>query len=95
MASTRTVRVLATLAAAPLLLGAVGGVAHAADDNAVAGSLASGVGDDNAGNYSDSQQAAAGPGASNESDTVNVNESAFTFVDQSDNTYYTLLFDVF
>ncbi|MDT0267186.1 hypothetical protein RM844_12895 [Streptomyces sp. DSM 44915] len=95
MASTRTARVLVAVAAAPLLLGAVSGVAHAADDNAVAGSLASGIADDNNGNYSDSQQAAAGPGATNESDTVNVNESAFTFVDQSDNTFYTLVFDVF
>ncbi|KAB8163420.1 MULTISPECIES: hypothetical protein [Streptomyces] len=95
MASIRTARVLATLAATPLLLGAVSGVAHAVDDNAIAGSVASGVGDDNNGNYSGTQQAASGLGASNESNTVNVNESAFTFVDQSDNTYYTLVFDVF
>ncbi|WP_062209470.1 hypothetical protein [Streptomyces sp. NBRC 109706] len=93
MASIRIARVLATVAAAPLLLGAVSGVAHAADDTAVAGSLGGGV-LGNTGNIASNQQAAAGRGASNESNTANVNESAFVFVDQSDNTYYTLIFDV-
>ncbi|SOD63676.1 hypothetical protein SAMN06297387_11231 [Streptomyces zhaozhouensis] len=95
MASIRTARVLVSLAAAPLLLGAASGVALAADDNAIAGSVASGVGDDNTGNYSETQQAAAGLGASNESNTANVSESGVTVIDQSDNTYYTLLLDVF
>ncbi|WP_055494025.1 hypothetical protein [Streptomyces sp. TP-A0356] len=90
MASIRTARVLATVAALPLTAALFTGVASAdngafADDgsNAAAGSIfGSGVGHDNNGNSSTTQQQAVGSRASNQSNTAQVNGSVFTAIDQ-------------
>ncbi|MCX3062899.1 hypothetical protein [Streptomyces beihaiensis] len=91
MASIRTARVLAAVAALPLAAGLFSGVAMA-DNGAIAndGSNAgvatvsgSGVGHDNSGNSSTTQQQAVGSGASNQSNTAQVNHSGFTAIDQS------------
>jgi hypothetical protein len=90
MARTRTVRALATLAAVPLLLGVAGGAAQAAGLTSAfvpvgnVGSVGSGVGADNLGNVTTTQQSANGLGASNESNTASVDGSPFTSIDQSD-----------
>ncbi|MFI6336234.1 hypothetical protein [Streptomyces sp. NPDC050535] len=93
MASIRTARVLAAVAALPLAATLFTGVAAAdngafADDGsnaAVATVSGSGVGGDNFGNSSTTQQQAVGSGASNQNNTAQVNGSAFTAIDQSNN----------
>ncbi|MGW0828221.1 hypothetical protein [Streptomyces sp. NPDC002845] len=95
MASIRTARVLAAAAALPLAAALFSGVAtadngafadngsNAAVTNALAGIVGSGVGGDNNGNSSTTQQQAVGSGASNQSNTAQVDGSAFTAIDQS------------
>ncbi|MFE2327310.1 hypothetical protein ACFXD5_25875 [Streptomyces sp. NPDC059385] len=91
MASIRTARVIAAVAALPLAVALFGGVASAdngalANDGSnasVAGIIGSGVGGDNNGNSSTSQQVATGSGASNQNNTAQVNGSAFTAIHQS------------
>ncbi|WP_328466422.1 hypothetical protein [Streptomyces sp. NBC_00448] len=91
MASIRTVRVLAAVAALPLA-----GVLFAGTATADNGSIAGGhsnatvvsnsggnVGGGNFGNVTTTQQAATGAGASNVNNTANVAGSAFTSVDQN------------
>ena len=91
MASIRTARALAVVAALPLAAVLFSGVAQA-DNGAFANSgsnagvatiSGSGVGGDNLGNSSTSQQQATGSGASNKSNSAQVNGSAFTAIDQS------------
>ncbi|MER6258261.1 hypothetical protein ABT203_01430 [Streptomyces sp900105245] len=90
MASIRTARVLAAVAALPLAAALFTGVATAdnggfADDGSEAGVasvVGSGVGHDNNGNSSTAQQSAVGSGASNQSNTAQVNGSAFTAIQQ-------------
>ncbi|WP_329322351.1 MULTISPECIES: hypothetical protein [unclassified Streptomyces] len=91
MASIRTARVLAAVSALPLAAALFAGVA-AADNGAIAdnGSNAGvatvsggGVGRDNSGNSSTTQQQAVGSGASIQSNTAQVTGSAFTVVNQS------------
>ncbi|MCT7354999.1 hypothetical protein N4P33_22990 [Streptomyces sp. 15-116A] len=94
MASIRTARVIAAVSALPLAAALFTGVATAdngafADDGsnataatADAGVLGSGVGGDNFGNSSTTNQQAVGSGASNQSNTAQVNGSAFTAVSQ-------------
>ncbi|MET9901587.1 hypothetical protein [Streptomyces sp. NPDC006446] len=94
MASIRTARVLAAVAALPLAAALCSGVATAdngafADSGSNAGVATvggSGVGRDNHGNSSTTQQQAVGSGASNQSNTAQVNGSAFTAVNQSSDT---------
>ncbi|MEY2230478.1 MULTISPECIES: hypothetical protein [Streptomyces] len=94
MASIRTARVIAAVAALPLAAALFGGVASAdngafANDGSnasVAGVVGSGVGGNNNGNSSTSQQVATGSGASNQSNTAQVNGSALTAIDQSNAT---------
>ncbi|MFF8862016.1 MULTISPECIES: hypothetical protein [unclassified Streptomyces] len=90
MASIRTARVLAAVAALPLAAALFTGVATA-DNGAFAGDgsnagvasvVGSGVGHDNNGNSSTTQQNAVGSGASNQSSTAQVNGSAFTAIQQ-------------
>ncbi|MEE1773253.1 hypothetical protein PUR34_35095 [Streptomyces sp. JV185] len=90
MASIRTARALAAVAALPLAAALFGGVAQAdsgsyANDGsnaAVATVVGSGVGGNNSGNSSTSQQQAVGSGASNQSNSAQVSGSAFTAIDQ-------------
>jgi hypothetical protein len=90
MASIRTGRVLAAVAALPLAVALFGGVAAAdngafADDGSnagVASVVGSGVGHDNHGNSSTTQQSAVGSGASTQSNTAQVRGSAFTAIQQ-------------
>ncbi|KUN10265.1 hypothetical protein AQI95_00580 [Streptomyces yokosukanensis] len=92
MASIRTARVLAAVAALPLAAALFSGVATAdngslADNGSsantgVAGIIGSGVGHDNFGNSSTTQQNAVGNGASNQSNTAQVNDSAFAPIQQ-------------
>ncbi|GGZ09947.1 hypothetical protein ACWDE9_08165 [Streptomyces olivaceoviridis] len=90
MASIRTARVLAAVSALPLAAALFAGVATAdngalADDGSNSGVgavLGSGVGDDNNGNSSTTNQNAVGSGASNQSNTAQVNGSAFTAIRQ-------------
>ncbi|EGJ76122.1 putative secreted protein [Streptomyces sp. Tu6071] len=90
MASIRTARTLAAVAALPLAAALFTGVAQA-DNAAVAGNGsnaavstngASGVGGDNFDDSSTTQQQAVGAGASNQSNTAQVAGSAFTAIDQ-------------
>ncbi|GHE82739.1 hypothetical protein ACWDSD_07075 [Streptomyces spiralis] len=90
MASIRTARVLAAVTAIPLAAALFAGVA-AADNGAfadngsnagIAGVVGSGVGHNNNGNSSTTQQQAVGYGASNQSNTAQVNGSAFTAIQQ-------------
>lgn len=90
MASIRTARVLAAVTAIPLAAALFTGVA-AADNGAfadngsnagIAGVVGSGVGHNNNGNSSTTQQQAVGNGASNQSNTAQVNGSAFTAIQQ-------------
>lgn len=91
MASTRTARVLAAAAALPLAAALFSGVATAdnggfADDGSntsVATITGSGVGGLNDGNSATNQQVANGAGASNQNNNAQVEDSAFTAVDQS------------
>lgn len=84
MASIRTARILAAVAAVPLTLGVLGGAAHAAGkggkggaDDYTIGGIVSQAADSSvrsrSGNASTTQQAAIGDGASNRSNTANVN----------------------
>ncbi|MFF2958151.1 hypothetical protein ACFVT1_04345 [Streptomyces sp. NPDC057963] len=90
MASIRTARALAAVVALPLAAALFGGVAQAdngsfANDGsnaAVATAGGSGAGGINSGNESTSQQQAVGSGASNQSNSAQVNGSAFTPIDQ-------------
>ncbi|MDX2527864.1 hypothetical protein ACSCB1_42665 [Streptomyces europaeiscabiei] len=90
MASSRTARLLAAVSALPLAAALFTGVAAAdngsfADDGSnagVANIVGSGVGHDNSGNSSTSQQQANGSGASNQNNTAQVDGSGFTAVDQ-------------
>jgi hypothetical protein len=90
MASIRTARVLAAVSALPLAAALFSGVA-AADNGAfadgasnagVASVVGSGVGLDNYGNSSTTQQNAVGSHASNQSNGAQVNGSANTAVQQ-------------
>lgn len=94
MARTRTARVIAAVSALPLAAALFTGVATA-DNGAFAGNgsiasateaeqgiLGSGVGGDNFGNSATTQQQAVGEGASSQSNTAQVNGSAFTAVNQ-------------
>ncbi|GHG24685.1 hypothetical protein OHB11_18865 [Streptomyces zaomyceticus] len=91
MASIRTARILAAAAALPLAAALFAGVAQAdnggfADDGSntsVATIVGSGVGGDNFGNSTTTQQVATGSGASNQNNTASVNGSAFTHIAQS------------
>ncbi|MFD7495517.1 hypothetical protein ACFV8T_24380 [Streptomyces sp. NPDC059832] len=90
MASIRTARALAAVAALPLAVALFGGVAQAdsgsyANDGsnaAVATVVGSGVDGYNSGNSSTSQQQAVGSGASNQSNSALVNGSEYTAIDQ-------------
>ncbi|MEW1724436.1 hypothetical protein [Streptomyces sp. NPDC093109] len=91
MASFRTARAIAVVAALPLAAALFTGVAQA-DDHAIAdnGSNASaasikgsGVGGANFGNSTTTQQVATGAGASNQSNTASVVGSGLTDIDQS------------
>ncbi|MBV7698769.1 hypothetical protein [Streptomyces sp. TRM70350] len=94
MASIRAARVVAAVSALPLAAALFAGIATAdngsfADNgstasvtNAFAGILGSGVGDDNNGNSSTTQQQAIGSGASNQNNTAQVDDSAYTAVQQ-------------
>ncbi|MEU3773522.1 hypothetical protein AB0F11_09960 [Streptomyces sp. NPDC032472] len=90
MAIIRTARVLAAVAALPLAAALFGGVASAdngsfANDGSnasVAGIVGSGVGGNNLGNSSTSQQVATGSGASNQNNAAQVNGSALTAINQ-------------
>lgn len=95
MASIRTARALAAVAALPLAVALFGGVAQAdngafANDGSNAGVATisgSGVGRDNFGNSFTSQQQATGSGASNRSNSAQLNGSAFTAIDQSSRNF--------
>ncbi|AKN69050.1 hypothetical protein QR97_03795 [Streptomyces sp. PBH53] len=96
MASIRTARVLAAVSALPLAAALFTGVATAdngaiADDGSnagVAAVLGSGVGGNNSGNSSTTNQNAVGAGASNQNNTAQVDGSAFTAIRQgSDNVH--------
>ncbi|MFF8729968.1 hypothetical protein ACF073_26330 [Streptomyces sp. NPDC015171] len=90
MASIRTARVLAAVSALPLAAALFTGVAAAdnggvADDGSnagVASVIGSGVGHNNNGNSNTTQQNAVGAGASNQSNTAQVNGSAWTAIQQ-------------
>ncbi|WP_406726624.1 hypothetical protein WJ438_20965 [Streptomyces sp. GD-15H] len=94
MAGIRTACVVAAVSALPLAAALFTGVAAAdngalADNgssataaSATAGVVGSGVGGDNFGNAATTQQQAVGSGASNQSNTAQVNGSAFTPVSQ-------------
>ncbi|OLZ68544.1 hypothetical protein AV521_20545 [Streptomyces sp. IMTB 2501] len=92
MASIRTARVLAAVAALPLAAALFSGVA-AADNGSfagngssantgVAGVIGSGVGHNNFGNSSTTQQNAVGNGASSQSNAAQANNSAFAPIQQ-------------
>lgn len=90
MASIRTVRVLAAVAALPLAAVLFAGSA-AADDGAFAGGHSNAtvvsnsggnVNGANFGNVTTTQQAATGAGASNQNNTASVAGSGFTAIDQ-------------
>ncbi|MET9734198.1 hypothetical protein ABZZ79_27195 [Streptomyces sp. NPDC006458] len=94
MASIRTARVIAAVSALPLAVAPFAGVAAAdngafADDGSSAavtsafqGIAGSGAGGNNSGNSSTTQQQAIGSGASNQSNTAQVDGSAFPAVNQ-------------
>ncbi|MET9445983.1 hypothetical protein [Streptomyces cinerochromogenes] len=96
MARIRTARVLAAVSALPLAAALFAGVAAAdngaiADDGSnagVASVVGSGVGGINTGNSSTTNQNAAGSGASNQSNTAQVDGSAFTPVQQGNNNVH-------
>ncbi|MEV0039432.1 hypothetical protein ACFRR7_31580 [Streptomyces sp. NPDC056909] len=91
MASFRTARAFAAVAALPLAAALFTGVAQADDDafsdnewNASVATLAGGgVGGHNFGNSTTTQQVATGAGASNQNNTANVIGAGFTTIDQS------------
>ncbi|MBK3638794.1 hypothetical protein JHN52_39355 [Streptomyces sp. MBT97] len=84
MASIRTARVIAAVSALPLAAALFTGVAVAGDGSnaGVASVVGSGVGRDNSGNSSTTQQNAVGSGASHQSNTAQVDGSAFTALNQ-------------
>ncbi|MCC3766845.1 hypothetical protein [Streptomyces sp. UNOC14_S4] len=91
MASTRTARVLAAVAALPMAALLFTGVASADDGNqlanrgsnvAAAAIVGSGVGHTNNGNSTTGQQQATGTGASNQNNTASVNNSHDTAIRQ-------------
>ncbi|MFF0136872.1 hypothetical protein ACFYRN_10600 [Streptomyces sp. NPDC005227] len=89
MAGIRTARVLAAVAALPLAAALCTGVASADNggfagngSNAGVATVSGGVGHDNNGNSSTTQQQAVGAGASNQNNTAQVNGSAFTAINQ-------------
>ncbi|SEG45896.1 hypothetical protein SAMN05216223_105290 [Actinacidiphila yanglinensis] len=91
MASIRTVRVLAAVAALPLAGVLFAGTA-AADNGSIAGgnsnaTVVSNSGGNviggNSGNVTTTQQAATGAGASNQNNTASVANSAFTNIEQN------------
>lgn len=91
MASFRTARAFAAVAALPLAAALFTGVAQAdngafsggGSNAAVATISGSGVGGYNFGNSTTTQQVATGDGASNQNNTANVIGSGFTSIDQS------------
>ncbi|MGV9882494.1 hypothetical protein [Streptomyces sp. NPDC003006] len=91
MASIRTARVIAAAAALPLTAVLFSGTAMAdngafANDESNAGVATvdgSGVGGDNHGNSTTTQQQAVGDGASNQNNTVQVNGPGFAAISQS------------
>ncbi|OON79195.1 hypothetical protein [Streptomyces tsukubensis] len=95
MASIRTARTLAAVAALPLAAALFSGIAQADNgsfagngSNAASASVSgSGVGDDNNGNSATTQQQAVGAGASNQNNTAQVDGSAFTNIHQSNPSY--------
>ncbi|MBA4866301.1 hypothetical protein H1V43_34285 [Streptomyces sp. PSKA54] len=94
MASIRTARVIAAVVALPLSAALFTGVASAGNDpladdgsNAAAAAVgAGGVGGDNYGTSSTTQQQAVGFGALNQGPTAHVNGSEDTAIDQSSET---------
>ncbi|MFG2429812.1 hypothetical protein [Streptomyces sp. NPDC048590] len=97
MARIRTARALAAVAAVPLAVALFGGVAAAdngafASDGSNAGvaTLGSGVGGDNSGNASTSQQQAVGAGASNHNNTVQVSGGRLTYIEQATYNFYVI-----
>ncbi|MFI0940934.1 hypothetical protein [Streptomyces sp. NPDC021020] len=91
MASIRTVRVLAAVAALPVAAVLFAAGTAAADDGAFAGGQSAAtvvsnsggnVVGDNFGNVTTTQQVATGPGASNQDNQANVAGSGFTAIDQ-------------
>ncbi|TVL92294.1 hypothetical protein [Streptomyces sp. SAJ15] len=94
MARIRPARTLAAVAALPLAVALFGGVAHAdGDDGAgdgpnksVGSIVGSGVGDDNNGNSTTTQQIATGTGASNQNNTASVIGAEDVFIDQHNAT---------
>lgn len=89
MASIRTARVVAVTAlpmAAALFTGVAvadnGGIADDGSNAGVTSVVGGGVGHDNSGNPSITQQSAVGAGASNRSDVAQVNGSVFAAVNQ-------------
>ncbi|MFF1833656.1 hypothetical protein ACFVXE_05550 [Streptomyces sp. NPDC058231] len=94
MASIRTARALAAVAALPLAVTLFSGAAQAdngsfASDGSNAGVAtigSAGVGGNNSGNSSTTQQQATGPGASNQNNSAQVTGPAFAAIDQSTRT---------
>ncbi|MFG1805293.1 hypothetical protein [Streptomyces sp. NPDC049040] len=91
MASIRTVRLLAAVAALPVAAVLFSGTA-VADDGAFAGGQSNAsvvsnsggnVGPGNSGNVTTTQQAATGTGASNENNTASATGTGFTAVEQN------------
>ncbi|MDI3402676.1 hypothetical protein [Streptomyces cavernicola] len=95
MARIRTARVLAAAAALPLAAALFTGVAQAdnggfasdGSNTGVATVTGSGVGGVNGGSNATNQQVATGSGASNQNNNAQVDGSAFTAIDQSNETY--------
>ncbi|MGW7050127.1 hypothetical protein [Streptomyces sp. NPDC054887] len=94
MASIRTARVIAAVAALPFAAALLSGVAVADNGSfanngsnaAVATISGSGVAGHNGGNSTTTQQVATGSGASNQNNTASVNGSGFTAIDQDNET---------
>ncbi|WP_030615534.1 hypothetical protein [Streptomyces sclerotialus] len=94
MASIRTARTIAAVAALPLAAALFAGVSYADNGSfASSGSGAvsasqegTGVGNDNNGNSTTTQQVANGDGASNQNNTASVNGPGFTHIDQDNAT---------
>lgn len=74
MARIRTARVIAAVAALPLAVAVLGGVAQADDGS----------------NSTANSQVAAGSGASNEANIASLNDSPFAVIDQSDTTVFVI-----
>ncbi|MFD7839319.1 hypothetical protein [Streptomyces sp. NPDC059761] len=95
MASNRSIRVLAAVAALPFAVALFAGTAQAdngagagVSSNAAVGEiLGSGVAGSNAGNSSTTQQIATGSGASNQSNGAQANGAGFTAIGQSNDSF--------